>query len=322
MSILVTGSTGFVGAALVKRLINNHAEICAVTRALLHDQTCAGVRYINLGNFTPDMDWTEVLQGIDVIIHLAARTHILMSSFQDSLAKYRYINVNCTINLARQASQASVRRFIYVSSIKVNGEFTNNGKAFTADDIPNPQDFYGISKYEAELGLQNIAEQCEMDIVIIRPPLIYGPGVKGNLLNMIRFINKSLPLPFGSIRNQRSLVSLDNLLDLLIICIHHPKAANQIFLVSDGEDLSTVDLCILLGISLGKPAKLIEVPVYLLNLFSTVFLCRGAFYKVSGSLQVDIFKTNNLLGWAPRVPIAESLDETIKNFLIKNSNLY
>jgi UDP-glucose 4-epimerase len=226
----------------------------------------------------------------------------------DPLLEFRRVNVDGTANLALQASAAGVRRFIFVSSVKVNGEASQEGHPFCADDLPAPDDPYGISKNEAELALREIAGRTGMEVVIVRPPLIYGPGVKGNFAAMMRWLDRGLPLPLGSVvQNRRSMVALDNMVDLLLTCTYHPVAANQTFMVSDGEDISTYDLLRRLGDAMGKPAKLIPIPVSLLR-FSAGLLGKGSeVQRLLGSLQVDISKTRELLDWTPRISVDEGL---------------
>jgi nucleoside-diphosphate-sugar epimerase len=225
----------------------------------------------------------------------------------DPLAEYRRVNVDGTLNLARQAAAAGVKRFIFISSINVNGEQTSPFKPFTADDLVSPNDVTGISKWEAEQGLQQLAAETGMELVIIRPPLVYGPGVKGNFASMIKLVAKGLPLPLGAIHNQRSLVAVDNLVDLIITCIDHPAAANQVFLAGDGQDMSTTELLRGVARAMGKPSRLIPVPASLLMLGATVLGKKAMAQRLLGSLQVDISKARNLLGWEPPVSVDEGL---------------
>jgi nucleoside-diphosphate-sugar epimerase len=219
------------------------------------------------------------------------------------------------LNLARQAAEAGVRRFIFISSIKVNGEGTPLGAPYRADAQPQPADPYGISKMEAEQGLRALAGETGMEVVIIRPTLVYGPGVKANFLNMMRWLHKGVPLPFGAIHNRRSLVALDNLVDLIVTCIEHPAAANQTFLVSDGEDLSTTELLRRMATALGAPAHLLPVPSWLLEAGATMLGKKALSQRLCGSLQVDISKTRELLGWTPPLSVDAALRKTAKHFL-------
>lgn len=312
-TVLVTGASGFVGAALVERLAS--AEGCQVL-ALVR---CEGV--ILPDNAMPvrvSSDYLTTgalaLEGVDVLVHCAARVHVMSDASTDPLTEYRKINVDGTLRLAEQAAHAGVKRFIFISSIKVNGEGTQLGAPYTADDVPAPCDPYGVSKKEAEEQLKILAAKTGMDLVIIRPVLVYGPGVKANFHSMMNWLNKGIVLPLGAIRNQRSLVALDNLIDLVMTCLDHPAAANQIFLVSDGDDMSTTDLLVRMGIALGKPARLIRVPATLLQLGAALIGRKGIGQRLCGSLQVDITKTRQLLGWTPPSTVASALRKTAESF--------
>jgi nucleoside-diphosphate-sugar epimerase len=236
-------------------------------------------------------------------------------SAQDPLVEFRKVNVEGTLNLARQAAAAGVKRFIFISSIKVNGEATLPGKSFSAEDVPVPVDAYGVSKLEAEQGLYELAESTGMEVVIIRPVLVYGPGVKANFLSMMRWLSRGIPLPLGAIHNRRSLVALGNLISLIVLCIDHPRAANQTFLVSDGEDVSTTDLLRKLACALGKPARLLPVPGWLLQGIAALLGRRSLSQRLFGSLQVDISKNQALLGWTPPVGLDQGLRLTAHHFL-------
>ncbi len=233
---------------------------------------------------------------------------------KDPLAEFRAVNVAGTLNLARQAVSAGVKRFVFISSIKVNGEGTASGKPYTADDTPMPVDPYGISKLEAEQGLQALSQETGMEVVIIRPVLVYGPGVKANFRSMMSWLRKGIPLPLGATGNKRSLVAVDNLVDLIATCIDHPAAANQTFLVSDGEDLSTTQLLQRMGKALGRPARLLPVPASLLQAGAAMLGKRAIAQRLCGSLQVDIGKTRELLGWAPPVSVDDALRKTARAF--------
>lgn len=222
------------------------------------------------------------------------------------------MNVAGTLNLARQAASAGVERFVFLSSIKVNGEQTRPGQRFNPDDQPVPEDPYGMSKWEAELGLRKVAEESGMEVVIIRPPLVYGPGVKGNFASIQRLVARGLPLPLGAIHNKRSLVALDNLIDLIITCVDHPAAANQVFLVSDGEDLSTSELLRRVGSAMGRPARLLPVPSALIYLGATILGKKAIAQRLLGSLQVDISKARDLLDWDPPISVDEGLRRCLK----------
>jgi len=306
--ILVTGANGFLGQALSLEL---RARKFAVRGALRAE---AKTGEVNVGDIGPDTDWQEALAGLDVVVHTAARVHIINDTAGDLLSQYRKVNVEGTLNLARQAVNAGVKRFIFISSIKVNGESTLPGKPFTADDQPNPEDPYGISKWEAEVGLERLANEKGLEVVIIRPPLVYGPGVKANFLRLMRWVNRGVPLPLGAIRNKRSLVALDNLVDLIINCIGHPAAVNQTFLAGDGQDVSTTELLYGIGKALDKPARLLPCPVSLLFVISALLGKREMLRRLTDSLQVDISSARSLLGWEPPLSLEEGLCKVAQDF--------
>lgn len=304
--VLLTGATGFVGREMARQFtkIEHHTLVAAVRRPC-SVVNCERVHVI--GDLGDSVDWTDALAGTRVIIHAAARAHIMLDDSVDPLAEFRMVNVGGTLNLARQAVSAGVRRFIFVSSIKVNGEGTALGLPYRADDLPAPQDFYGISKLEAEQGLLQLAADTGMEVVIVRPPLVYGPGVKGNFASMAKLMEKGLPLPLGAVYNKRSLVGIDNLVDLIIRCIDHPAAANQVFLAGDGEDLSTTELLRGVASAMGKPARLIPVPAGLLQLGATLLGKKAMAQRLLGSLQVDISKACEVLDWKPPYTVEEGL---------------
>lgn len=314
-AILVTGATGFVGSALCRSLLDAgvfdvHAALRSSSAALV-----AGVEPFTVGELSSETAWGAALTGVDVVIHAAARVHVMNETADNSLDEFRRVNVQGTLNLARQAAAAGVSRFIFISSIKVNGEFSRPGQALTADDVPAPLDPYGVSKYEAEQGLFELASATGMQVVVIRPVLVYGPGVKANFHSMMRWVRRGLPLPLGAIDNRRSLVALDNLLDLIVTCIDHQRAANQIFLVSDGEDVSLTQLLRALGRALGRPARLIPVPATMLRLAAVMFRRRDLAQRLLGSLQVDITKNRQLLGWTPPVTLSQGLEKAARSLL-------
>lgn len=317
--VLVTGAAGFVGSTLVPRLMAD-GKFC-VHAAVREGQTgfppaVTVHRDMDLAAAT---DWSACLTGVDCVVHLAARVHVMHDGAADPLTEFRKINVEGTLALARQAAAAGVRRFIYLSSIKVNGESTEPGKPFVEDDLPAPREPYGISKLEAEQGLISLGREAGMAVVIIRPPLVYGPGVKGNFLTMLRWLARGYPLPLGSIANRRSLVSVHNLVDLIVACISHPDAANQTFLVSDGDDLSTTDLFRRLGGVLGNPAQLLPVPAWFLVGVGAALGKREMMRRLCGSLQVDIAKSARLLGWSPPFGVDEGLKAAASHFLRQSS---
>ena len=286
MRILVTGANGFVGRALCGEALARGAAVRGITRAPC--DLPIGVDNVVVGSIDGSTDWLDVLADCEVVVHLAARVHVMQEAAANPLAEFRRVNVQGALNLARQAAAAGVRRFVFVSSIKVNGEATQLGCPFTADDAPAPLDAYGVSKMEAEQGLREIARQTGMEVVIIRPPLVYGSGVKANFAAMMRWLQRGIPLPLGAIHNQRSLVALDNLVDLLVTCIMHPAAANQTFLVSDGEDVSTTELLRRMGQALGCPARLLPVPVSWLKLVAAlVGKVQGSRFKAEDRCKVQ-----------------------------------
>lgn len=315
MEILLTGGTGFVGRALVARLSSGLG--CQLRLALRREMPDipANAKAVYIDDISAATDWTGALSGCVVVIHAAARVHVMRDYSVDPLAEFRRINVEGTLKLARQAAQAGVKRFVYLSSIKVNGEETPLNQPFKADDRASPQDPYAISKHEAEEGLRKLAGQSGMEVVIIRPPLVYGPGVKANFHSMMGLLYRGVPLPFGAIHNQRSLLALDNLVDLIVTCIHHPAAANQIFLASDGEDLSTTELLRRLGLALGRPARLVPVPQAWLNWGGSLLGRKDLVRRLAGSLQVDISKTRDLLGWSPIITVDQALKQTARHFI-------
>jgi len=311
--VMVTGGSGFVGRALLARLHQEGYGLIAPSRAPLA-QAPVGVINPLVGGLAADVDWRASLEGAAVVIHSAARVHVMNDTAADPLVEFRKANVDGTLSLARQAAAAGVRRFIFISSIKVNGEGTELGHPYRADDTPDPQDPYGISKMEAEQGLRALASETAMEVVIIRPVLVYGPGVKANFRSMMSWLRKGIPLPLGATGNKRSLVAVDNLVDLIAICIDHPAAANQTFLVSDGEDLSTTQLLQRMGKALGRPARLLPVPASLLQAGAAMLGRRAIAQRLCGSLQVDIGKTRELLGWAPPVSVDDALLKTARAF--------
>lgn len=313
--ILVTGATGFLGGAVVQRLLAEDGSRCvAVALRRVNPDFSARVVQSVTGDLNSLTDWSVALKGVTAVVHCAARVHVMADTAANPLDAFRRVNVEGTLNLARQAAFAGVRRFVFISSIKVNGEETATGESFTPEGAPDPGDAYGISKMEAEQGLRDISSQSGMEVVIIRPPLVYGPGVKANFAAMMRWLSRGIPLPLGAIHNGRSLVALDNLVDLILICLTHPAAANQTFLVSDDEDVSTTELLRRMGQALDSPARLIPVPAGLFKITAALLGKRDMAQRLCGSLQVDIQKTRRLLGWNPPLTLDQGLKKAAEGF--------
>lgn len=311
--ILITGASGFVGRSVCAELLKQNLEIRLALRAnnfLLENAEVAIINQID-----NDTDWSTALRNVDVVIHLAARVHVMNEAAVDSMLKFRSVNVDGTMNLARQSVKAGVRRFIFISSIKVNGEQTTKDKPFTEDDVANPQDAYGLSKLEAEQGLLQLARETKIEVVIIRPPLVYGAGVRANFLSMLRAVKKGYPLPLGVIYNKRSFVYVENLVSLILRCINHPAAANEVFLVSDGYDLSTTELLQKCAFAIGVKPKLIPVPPRVLELIASLTGKKDVIQRLCGNLQVDITKANKLLGWVPPISLEDGMRKTVRNLL-------
>jgi len=299
--ILVTGASGFVGKALCEELMNQNAPVVPVKRF------GATIEGITIKEIDGNTDWSDALRECEIVVHLAARVHVRNDYSRDSLSAYRRTNVEGTINLARQAVAAKVRRFIFLSSVKVNGESTAVGHSFRPDDQPMPKDSYGISKMEAEQALRQIAEVTEMEIVIIRSPLVYGPGVMANFGALLCAVRSGWPLPLGSVDNQRSFIALVNLVDFIITCTRHPSAANQTFLISDGKDLSTTELVRGLAQAADIPARLLPLPISLLRLAGRILGKSDSMERLCGNLQIDSSKARTLLEWVPPVSVEQGL---------------
>lgn len=305
--ILVTGAGGFIGTALVSELARRAIPHRTVTRARRDGD-------FGIGNIDPRTDWTAALDGVHTIIHLATRAHIFNETVADPTAQFGAANVDSTLNLARQAIKAGAKRFVFISSIKVNGEATERGLPFTAEDTPSPQNQYARLKLEAEQGLFALSRSHGLEVTIIRPPLVYGPGVKANFAKMIEWVDRGIPLPLGSIDNKRSFVFVGNLADLIILTTLHPNAGGQVFLVSDGEDISTTELFRKIALALGRPSLLVPIPAFLLAFAAAALGQSATASRLTDSLQVDVTKTRALLGWAPREDIDGALLQTVRSF--------
>jgi len=303
--VLITGANGFVGRALCAEAARLGFPVRGVTR-----HPCSlprGIEGVALGDASAQTDWRFSLDRIQVVVHLAARAHVMRDRSRNPVDEFRRVNVDSTLNLARQAADAGIKRFVFVSSIGVNGLETAVGRSFSEKDLPQPHNAYAVSKWEAEQGLLGIAAESSMELVIIRPPLVYGPNAPGNFGLLMRWLQRGIPLPLGSIHNRRSLVALENLVDLIVTCLTHPAAANQTFLVSDGEDVSTSELLRRMGRAMGRPARLIPVPASWLKLAAAIVGKPDVAQRLCGSLQVDIEKTRRLLGWTPLISLDEGL---------------
>lgn len=314
MRIVVTGANGFVGGGLISPLLERGHVVSAVTRKAAVSNLDSRVSKQIIDNLSAQQDWRSILANQQVVIHAAARVHVMNEGASDPLSEFRKVNVEGTLNLARQSAAAGVKRFIFISSIKVNGEQTFPGSPYTARTEATPTDPYGISKMEAEQGLLAIASSTGMEVVIIRPVLVYGPGVRANFRKLMVLIYKGVPLPFGAINNRRSFVSLENLVDLIMLCLEHPAAVNRVFLISDGEDLSTIALIQKIGSAMNKKTFLLPIPVWFLKLCACLLGKRSQLRRLCGSLEVDIDETRRLLGWAPPFKVDFSITKTVQDF--------
>lgn len=306
--MLVTGANGFVGRSICAAANGRGLQVTGAVRGVAG--RISGVETITVGEIDGGTDWAAALRGVDVVIHLAARAHVMDESDADPLAIYRRINLHGTVNLAEQAARAGVKRLVYISSIKVNGEATGSEECYTEQDAPAPQDSYGISKWEAEQALHRIAEETGLEVVIVRPPLVYGARVKGNFAQMLKVLSKGIPLPLASVKNLRSLVYVQNLVDALLLCTADPRAAGQTYLVSDGTDISTPDLLRSLGKALGHPARLYPFPPVLLRQVAILVGMGSQMERLTGSLRVDSGKICRELGWRPPFDLQQGLQAT------------
>lgn len=314
-SALITGASGFVGKSLCIQMLRQGYSIKATMRSSALPIKNVEVELVE--TVDANTDWSKALTDVDVVIHLAARVHIMSDHASDPLAEFRKVNVDGTLNLARQAVNAGIKRFIFISSVKVNGEHTETDAPFTELDKPHPQDAYGVSKFEAEQGLLKIAQETGMEVVIIRPPLIYGIGVKANFSSLLSVVKRGIPLPLGAINNKRSFIYVENLVSFILHCIHHPLAVNQIFLVSDGQDLSTTELLKACAIAMGVKSRLLPVPQKFLEVGAVLLGKRDVAQRLCGNLQVDITKSRELLGWKPPYSVADGLSATVSGLMEK-----
>lgn len=319
-SIGVTGASGFVGRALVMQIAETKNSCTSAYRGSPPSGLPPQVRSVTVGDLSRETDWSSFLQGLDVVLHAAARVHVLNDRSGDPLSEYRRVNVEGTLALARQAAAAGVKRFVFLSTIKVNGEETASEQAFRASDKPKPSDPYALSKLEAETGLVELGARQGMEVAIIRPPLVYGPGVKANFLSMMRWVDRGVPLPLGAVNNRRTLVALPNLIDLVLLCTHHPEAAGKVILAGDAEDLSTADLLGRLYAIMGRPNRLISVPPGLLSALAGTVGKGDIARRLCGSLCVDMDETCRLLGWTPPASVDEGLRLTVEYYRRQQSS--
>lgn len=312
--LLLTGSTGFVGSALLSEFQKSHDfQVISAVR------TTVSPTYDNVvvvGRIDGTTDYTSALQDVNVVVHAAARAHIVRDEVADPLEEYRKVNVDGTLNLARQAAAAGVKRFVFISSIGVHG--LNSSRPFRETDTEVPHDAYSISKYEAEVGLRKLTNEIGLEVAIIRPPLVYGGTAPGNFRSLMNLASKPIPLPFGSVNNKRSMVYVGNLVDLIIRCIHHPSAANETFLVSDGDDVSLPSLLTMIRSAMGRSARLVPVPVVLFKLAGALTGKRGVVDRLVGDLQVDSSKARSLLGWVPPFTVEQGIAATVADFMSKD----
>jgi len=326
MQLFITGASGFVGSTLCQSLIEHGHAVTAVSRCHSSEKTLSFSEHLLLtpleikANFSDIKSIYSHLTEAESIVHCAARVHQTQDDAIDPLDQYRQINCTATLNLARAAAQAGVQRFVFLSSVKVNGEYSAPERPFRADDAISTLDPYGLSKWEAEQGLREIAAKTGMEVVIIRPPLVYGPGVKANFLTMMRWLHRGIPLPLGAIHNRRSLVALPNLVDFISLCLTHPEAANQTFMISDQHDLSTTDLLRGLGAALGSPARLLPVPQGVLEASLKLIGKGGMAQRLCGDLAVDAQPATELLSWRPAVTVQQGLQITAEHFLRHQAN--
>ena len=312
--VVVTGASGFVGSSLSTSLAAAGFRVRAAVRAGTPAELpgCSGVERAILGDLSARPGWSSVLTNVDCVVHCAARAHVMHETAGEALAAYRAVNVDGSRRLAEQAAAAGVRRLVYLSSIKVNGEQTALGAPFSLSDRPAPEDGYGVSKWEAEQALWDVSAKTGLEVVVLRPPLVYGPGVKGNLARLLKLVRLGLPLSFSAVQNKRSLIGLDNLVDLLIRCVDHPEAAGQTFLVSDGEDLSTPDLIRHMAAAMNRSPRLFPLPISLLRLAGSASGKRAEIDRLVGSLQIDSSHTRQVLSWAPPVSVQEGIRRMVQ----------
>ncbi|MDF1762849.1 MAG: NAD-dependent epimerase/dehydratase family protein [Oleibacter sp.] len=315
MKLLLTGATGFIGSKLFNFIQNdNQFEVKGCVRMLKGSDN---LNLVEIGDLSDMSDYSTALNNVDVVIHLAARAHVFNVNSLDSLSEFRKVNVDGTLHLARQAAKLNVKRFIYISSIGVVG--VNSVNPFTELSNPEPHDFYSLSKYEAEIGLKSICNENGMELVIIRPPLVYGADAPGNFAKFLNLTSRRIPLPFKIINNHRSMIYVENLIDFIVKCIDHPLAANETFLISDGEDISLHTLIEFIRKSLGQPIWLFPVPSFCFQFAALLFNKKRLVDGLIGDLQVDSSKARQLLDWNPPFSVADGIAATVYDY--KNRNI-
>jgi nucleoside-diphosphate-sugar epimerase len=319
--LLITGATGFLGKPLLRELNKQYSDNALVPVLRKESSEFNNFDCLVVDGIGPLTKWDDKIFGVDCVIHCAARVHVMNDTVEDPLEAFREVNVQGTLALAKVAAKSGVKRFIFVSSIKVNGESTTGKLPYKSSDMPSPEDPYGISKAEAEEGLKLIAYESGMDLVIIRPPLVYGPGVKANFAALLKLASTGIPLPFGCInQNKRSMVYVENLISLIVECINNPNAANQTFLVSDDNDLSTKEFVKGLSTGLGKSGLMLPVPNLLFSIAGQLLGKSAVIDRLCGSLQVQINHTKDTLNWQPPYSVEQGFADTAKYFKDQNSN--
>jgi len=317
MRILVTGANGFVGKSLCLSLLTKSYFIRRAVRTATNDPELNNISELCcVGEIGPETGWRDALKNIDVVVHLAARVHVIHDVSTDPLSAFRQVNVAGTERLTRQAAAAGVRRLIYISSIKVNGE--ESPVAYTEKSTSIPQDAYAISKWEAEQKLHQVAAETGLEVVIIRPPLVYGPGVKANFLQLLNFVKRGIPLPLAEVENRRSLIFVENLVDAIIACVDRPEAAGQTYLVSDGDDISTAELIRRISHALGRPDRLFPFPPGIMRMAGRLLGQSAAMDRLLGTLTVEVSKIRNDLNWTPPYTMEQGLAETADWFMQRN----
>ncbi len=311
--LAVTGANGFVGRALCAEAVRRGMAVRGITR--LPGNLPDGVQGVAVGNIDGSPAWADALAGCDVVIHLAARVHVMRDRSKDPLTEYRRVNTVGTVHLARCAAMAGVRRLVNVSSVGVNGVSTRGDRIFSDQNVPNPHNPYSVSKWEAELALQDIQESGKLKIVTVRPPLIYGPGVGGNFLRLLGAVKSGIPLPLALTQNQRDLLYVGNLVDNLLVCAAHPAAAGKTYLVSDGAPVSTDELLRTLAQALGVPSRLFRVPPYLLQMAGNITGRTAEFERLLSSLRVDGSRVCRELDWTPPYTLQQGLQATADWYL-------